>query len=812
MIHAAPAFLAAGGNRHPSAAAWDPISGYLAYGADCNVALWEPLASPEPDRTTGVSALLAGHGAPVNAVCWVRPQGETSQALLVTGSADGELRVWNGEQWTSIAAVLTQHTKSVNAITTVHGSSIFISASADSTLAIWQVSQASQAKPVDVVLLQQIKLNPSYIPLTACVSLLPSNDSYVLAVAGTRTYIQIYKSSSADIDFSLATTLTGHDNWIRSVSFTVDTTDDSTDLILASASQDKYIRLWRFHRGQDTQQQANPLLSSVDSLSLSNKAYRFTTFDQISYSITFEALLLGHEDWIFTAQWSRAKGSNRLLSASADNSLAIWELESTSGTWIPTVRLGEISAQKGATTATGSTGGFWIGLWSADGKAVTSLGRTGSWRTWTYNPQSDVWEQQTAVTGHTRQVQGLAWAKDGSYLLTTGADQTTRMYAEWRQSNDQNPQADLHDWHEISRAQIHGYDLNCLASITPTQFVSGADEKLLRVFDQPNAVSELLHTLSRLTPSETTSKRPDVASIPVLGLSNKAIEAVPEDQDGVEEGERIETSQTTPIVHPSPTRPPTEDMLARHLLWPEIEKLYGHGHEISCVASSRSGKIIATACRASSIDHAVIRLYDTSTWREIKPSLTAHSLTVTALSFSPNDNFLLSVGRDRSFSLFERVMQAGEEAFVFQQKNEKAHSRMVLDCAWLPEQAGTAFATSGRDKAVRIWRVVPGAPAECVASILATGPVTALAVQDSGLVQSSAVLLAYGLEDGSVFVASLDASTLKLHGDAYAVPVLLHPAKSVTEMKWRPNSPSAGEQLAITSEDSSIRILSIIAS
>lgn len=36
-------FIAAGGNRHPAAADWDPISELLAYGADNNVALWKPL-------------------------------------------------------------------------------------------------------------------------------------------------------------------------------------------------------------------------------------------------------------------------------------------------------------------------------------------------------------------------------------------------------------------------------------------------------------------------------------------------------------------------------------------------------------------------------------------------------------------------------------------------------------------------------------------------------------------------------------------------------------------------------------------------
>lgn len=36
-------YISVGGNRHPGAADWDVQSGVLAYGADNNVALWEPL-------------------------------------------------------------------------------------------------------------------------------------------------------------------------------------------------------------------------------------------------------------------------------------------------------------------------------------------------------------------------------------------------------------------------------------------------------------------------------------------------------------------------------------------------------------------------------------------------------------------------------------------------------------------------------------------------------------------------------------------------------------------------------------------------
>ena len=99
-----------------------------------------------------------------------------------------------------------------------------------------------------------------------------------------------------------------------------------------------------------------------------------------TFSISFEALLLGHEDWIYSICWNKDLLSLQLLSASADNSLVIWEPEYGSGIWICRDRLGEVSVQKGSTTATGSTGGFWIGLWANLGNAIVGLGRTGMWR------------------------------------------------------------------------------------------------------------------------------------------------------------------------------------------------------------------------------------------------------------------------------------------------------------------------------------------------------------------------------------------------------------------------------------------------
>lgn len=529
--------------------------------------------------------------------------------------------------------------------------------------------------------------------------------------------------------------------------------------------------------------------------SLSNKAHRIASATS-KYSITFEALLLGHEDWIYTASWRHKAGKLQLLSTSEDNSLAIWEADPASGVWVCTTRLGEISAQKGSTSATGSAGGFWIGLWSPDGSSVVSLGRTGSWRKWTYSTLEDMWAQQVAITGHVREVKGLCWSRDGTYLLSTGSDQTTRLFSQWKRD-------EVSSWHEFSRPQIHGYDLNCVDSITNLQFISGADEKLLRVFDEPKGVSEMLSRLCKI--QATSAELPDAANIPVLGLSNKAIHSIGDDQ-AVENGEMDEREAVDPasIVRKSTLdfdHPPFEDHLARHLLWPETEKLYGHGYEISSVAVSNDGSLVATACRASSIDHAVIRLYDTKEWLELKPPLKAHSLTVTALEFSHDDKYLLSVGRDRQWVVWERN---AETTYALKHSNPKGHTRMILDASWAPTEQPT-FLTAGRDKNVKIWQIGEG-EVQLKGAVSATAAVTAVACSRDIL--QGRLQFAFGTEHGEIGIGTASPGEL----DKVSVTMIsaaLSSAKTINEIAWRSGKVEPRRQIAVASDDSSVRIFNI---
>lgn len=609
-----------------------------------------PAANPEAFEIIQQSA---EHGGSINCIAALR----TSKGwIIATGAADAEIRIWSFE---------------------------------DDTLKLSQT----------------IKTAPKFFPLSLSISYLDeTSGAIVLAAAGTRDIIQIFTTgtSSSTADFALQATLGGHEGWLRSLSFAREANKSDGDLLLASASQDKYIRIWRLHQGKElpalAASGADPLSDAyLPGKSPSNKAHRFRSGEK-DYSITFEALLLGHEDWIYSAKWNtRADGTLQLLSTSADNSLAIWEADPSSGIWVSMVRLGEISREKGATTATGSTGGFWTGVWAPDGSSVACLGRTGSWRRWDYVEEDDAWKPCIAVSGHTRAVTGVSWSGDGSYLLSTSSDQTTRLHTRWTAP-------DAGTWHEMSRPQIHGYDLNCIDALGSNQFVSGADEKLMRVFSEPRAVATMLHRLGGFGTAQNDNM-PDAANMPVLGLSNKAIETVDDDQEihAVDDRDR-EAMDPASIVrksHLEIDHPPFEETLSRHTLWPETEKLYGHGYEISCLAASHDGKIIASACRASSSNHAVIRLFETERWTEVRPPLTAHSLTATRLRFSADDRYLLSVGRDRQWAVFGYDAE-NPALYELVQSDPKGHSRMILDAAWAPSTK-PAFATAGRDKLVRLW-------------------------------------------------------------------------------------------------------------
>lgn len=100
--------------------------------------------------------------------------------------------------------------------------------------------------------------------------------------------------------------------------------------------------------------------------------------------------------------------------------------------------------------------------------------------------------------------------------------------------------------------------------------------------------------------------------------------------------------------------PPLEVDLLQNTLWPEKEKLYGHGFEIMAVGTSKDGKYVASSCKASKAEYASIILWSAEHYKKII-ELPGHALTVTTIVFSPDGQWLVSAGRDRSWILHQKT-------------------------------------------------------------------------------------------------------------------------------------------------------------
>ena len=108
--------------------------------------------------------------------------------------------------------------------------------------------------------------------------------------------------------------------------------------MIASSSQDTYVRIWRVCETTPTDKDANELKLEGNI---------FSSFDKgAEYLVTLETVLLGHDDWVYGVHWQPAiKGAESatptqplcLLSVSMDKTMIIWSHDRINGTWMDQV-------------------------------------------------------------------------------------------------------------------------------------------------------------------------------------------------------------------------------------------------------------------------------------------------------------------------------------------------------------------------------------------------------------------------------------------------------------------------------------------
>ena len=222
----------------------------------------------------------------------------------------------------------------------------------------------------------------------------------------------------------------------------------------------------------------------------------------------------------------------QLLSCSMDKTMIIWGLDESKRVWLDRVRVGEVG---------GNTLGLYGCRFGPDGNSILAHGYQGALHLWhqiqVFNFNFDFikwligviialqclqseWKPGVVCGGHFGSVEDLIWDPKGEFAISVSSDQTTRLHAQWIQS-DTRAEA---TWHEVGRPQVHGYDMACIASLGRFRFASGAEEKVIRVFQAPRNFLENLARISQIDEvALMTESAPQGAAVPALGLSNKPV-------------------------------------------------------------------------------------------------------------------------------------------------------------------------------------------------------------------------------------------------------------------------------------------------
>jgi elongator complex protein 2 len=484
----------------------------------------------------------------------------------------------------------------------------------------------------------------SLVKLTTCT---------LLATAGVDSKIHVYLEVSNQFLFQAS--LEGHIRNIRSLDFK----RSQEGSFLASAGQDCLVRVWRFS-------------SDLPSSSVFGQG----VYELEGLKCRLDAVISGHSNLVSSVQWV----GEEILTCSHDFSVILWYEESSTCTWMAKATLGQIGGNKNV---------FLGAVAQAD--RILAYTYNGGFYHWVQGVEG--WSSLIAPTGHNNEITDLVVCE--SYVLTSSLDQTCRL---WTFNNF---------WLESSRPMVHGYDINSI-SISKGKLISGADEKILRVFDPSASTSEILESQGLLFEGKFRG------SSQVLGLTTKSTSEVDFDFKSV----KI-----------------TEDLLNSYTLWPESYKLYGHGYEIC--ATDACGEIVASACKSRTKEHSAVFIWNIESKSKVQ-SLEFHTLGVTALAFSPDGEKLVTGSRDLFWCLYFKV----EGKFEIK-KNNKAHGRVVYTCSW--NQDSSLFVTGSRDKKVKVWNL----DGEMVACIGFDAGVTASAWID-GLV------VVVGLDNGEISLNRLE--------------------------------------------------------
>lgn len=657
-----------------------------------------------------VIAILLGHSNEVNGQCLVHDKSiESNRFHIISTSYDTNAIIWSLEDYDQSRGSLlykllykfsSPDNKEFNtrcSILTRSNNFISITSTIDA-LYLWQNDKMVETIPTRSCFLE-----------SKLFSIEDSEKRYTFVfLANSDNKIVVYQLLSEDQpSLHYLMDLTGHSDWTKCIDL-LEIPNRNLEFLIASASQDSFTRIWHM----------KIIDHELDLAQIRTSTSKTLAHCNLRLTATLETVLSGHEGKVTSLCWFKKQPTSeiQLLSCSADKTVALFQSKfavdvpqskhenhqpASIGIWKEVEKFGE----------TGETNLPFLSVCLAeDEKTFYAHSLKGAIHIWKFDDKTNHWKSSSSILGHHEAITDLCWEKSGAYLLSSSLDKTCRLHALLSIDNR---------WHELARPQVHGHELNCLVPLGFCKFASGADEKTIRAYEATQFFFKNFKSLANKSLDNLCSLEnyPKHAQLPALGLSIRGAQYPYDFEEGEsnvepkKSGGDASTSWAgrSKLVEELVTldhleSPPIEEILLQSTLWWETNKLFGHGNELYALAATSDALFMASASKANRSDLAAIIVWECDKFRKVA-TIEHHSLTITRLRFSPDDRFLLSVSRDRTWCLSIKTgqMRSAYKKLLGTSKSNSIHERIIWDCSWTFDSK--YFMTVSRDKKAVFWSV-----------------------------------------------------------------------------------------------------------